>query len=61
MLEILGQLKGIASSLRNMFKIPVKTAYGKEGETQFSSIILESVWFKYDELWNQNTTVFRCK
>lgn len=43
MLEILGQLKGTTSSLRNIFKIPVKLAYGKEGETQCSSIISESV------------------
>lgn len=43
MLKILGQLKGTASSLRNIGKIPGKMAYGKEEETQFSSIILESV------------------
>lgn len=43
MLEILGQLKRTTSSLRNIFKIPGKMAYGKEGETQFSRIILESV------------------
>lgn len=43
MLEILEQLKRTASSLRNIFKIPGKMAYGKEVETQFSRIILESV------------------
>lgn len=33
-----------------------------KGETQFSSIILESmIYFKHDELWNQSTTVFKYK
>lgn len=41
-LKMLGQLKGIASSLRNIFKIPVKMPYEK-GETQVSGIIFGSV------------------
>lgn len=44
MLEILVQLKEIASSLKNIFKIfQCKEHMEKEGETQFSSIFLVSV------------------